>query len=219
MNGYIGEVVTAPARRIGLTADIHCEEEDGSDIPAEVLEALHGVDLVIDLGHTGSRNAFCRGVLDRLATLAPVLGVREFYGGDDAVLTPAEGSRVDGLARVIDVGGVRIGAIHNLEREPGPTIVTPPGGLPELDGIAVRDILAQKFAGPVDVVAYGGTHRPASLMADGVLFVNPGSPTYPKGPRRVAGEPALGTVGVLTVDQNAVSFESIDLTLWRSADA
>ena len=217
-DGHIGEVVTTSARRIGLTADIHCEEADGSDIPAEVLAALHDVDLVIDLGHTGSRDAFCRGVLDQLAKLAPVLGVREYYGGDDAVLTPGEGSRVDGLARVIDAGGVRIGAIHNLEREPGPAITTPPGGLPELDGIAVRDIVAQKFGGPVDVVAYGGTHRPATLMADGVLFVNPGSPTYPKGPRRVAGEPALGTVGVLTVDQGAVSFESIDLTLWRRAE-
>lgn len=218
-DGHIGEVVTTSARRIGLTADIHCEEPDGSDIPAEVFAALQDVDLVIDLGHTGSSDNFCRGVLDRLAKLAPVLGVREFYGGDEPILTPAEGSRVDGLSRVIDVGGVRIGAIHNLEREPGPAITTPPGGLPELDGIAVRDILAQKFGGPVDVVAYGGTHRPASLMADGVLFVNPGSPTYPKGPRRVAGQPALGTVGVLTVDRNAVSFESIDLTLWRNADA
>lgn len=218
-DGHIGEVVTTSARRIGLTADIHCEQADGSDIPAEVFAALQDVDLVIDLGHTGSSDNFCRGVLDQLASLAPVLGVREFYGGDDPILTPAEGRRVDGLSRVIDVGGVRIGAIHNLEREPGPAIITPPGGLPELDGIAVRDILAQKFGGPVDVVAYGGTHRPASLMADGVLFVNPGSPTYPKGPRRVAGQPALGTVGVLTVDRNAVSFESIDLTLWRNADA
>jgi predicted phosphodiesterase len=91
--------------------------------------------------------------------------------------------------------------------------------LPELDGIPVRDVLAEKFGGPVDIVAYGGTHRAASLLADDVLFVNPGSPTYPKGPGRVAGERALGTVGVLTVDKNAVSFETVDLKLWGSADA
>jgi putative phosphoesterase len=217
-DGHIGDVVTASARRIGLIADSHCDNEDGSDLPPEIFEALHDVDLVIDLGHTGSPDNMCRGALDRLEKIAPVLAVRDFYGGDEPILTPGEGRRVDGLTRVIDVGGVRIGAVHNLEREPGPAITSPPGELPVLDGIAVRDVLAQKFGGPVDVVAYGGTHRAASLLADDVLFVNPGSPTYPKGPGRVAGQRALGTVGVLTVDKNAVSFEAIDLSVWEHAD-
>jgi predicted phosphodiesterase len=210
----IGSVVSVSARRIGLIADSHCEQEDGSDLPAAVFEALAGVDLVVDLGHTGSADGFCRGVLDRLEKIAPVLGVREYYGPDEQlVLTPGEGTRVDGLTRVIDVDGVRIGATHNLERGPGPAVPTPPGGLPELDASGVRDVVAAKFGGPVDIVAYGGTHRPATLLADGVLFVNPGSPTYPKGPGRVAGKFALGTVGILTVADGTTSFETIDLQL------
>jgi predicted phosphodiesterase len=213
IEGGLGEVVALDARRIGLIADSHCDREDGSDLPAEAIEALRGVDLVIDLGHTGSPDRLCRGVLDRLeAEVAPVLSVQDFYGGADApVLSPAEGRRVDGLARVIDVGGVRIGAIHNLERGPGPQIAAPPGGLPELDGTAVGSAVSEKFGGQVDVVAFGGTHRPATLLADGILFVNPGSPTYPKGPGRVAGQLALGTVGILSVDDDAKSFEVIDL--------
>jgi putative phosphoesterase len=221
LDGELGEVVSVSARRIGLVADSHCDREDGSDLPAMVLEALRGVDLVIDLGHTGSPNRLCRGVLDRLEEIAPVLAVRDFYVGEDdePVLSPAEGRRVDGVARVIDVGGMRIGAIHNLERGPGPAITAPPGGLPEFAGTAVQTAVSEKFGGPVDVVAFGATHRAATLLAGGVLFVNPGSPTYPKGPGRVPGQPALGTVGVLSVADGATSFETVDLHALTSSAA
>jgi predicted phosphodiesterase len=216
----LGEVVRLDAKRIGLVADSHCDREDGSDLPAEVLEALRGVDLVLDLGHTGSPQRLCRGVLDRLEEVAPVLSVRDFYFVDEQpVLSPADGRRVDGVARVIDVGGVRIGATHNLERGPGPEIAAPPGGLPELAGTAVASTVSEKFGGRVDVVAFGGTHRAATLLADGVLFVNPGSPTYPKGPGRVAGQLALGTVGILNVDNGAKSFEIIDLHVLTTSAA
>jgi predicted phosphodiesterase len=219
IDGALGKVVTLDARRIGLIADSHCDHEDGSDLPTVVLEALDGVDLVIDLGHTGSPGQLCRGVLDRLAEVAPVLSVRDFYGGDEPVLSPPDGTRIDGIARVIDLGSARVGAIHNLERGPGPLIEAPPGGLPSLDASTVRSAVAAKFGGSVDVVAYGGTHRPATLLADGVLFVNPGSPTYPKGPGRVAGQLALGTVGILTVEDGAMSFEVIDLQVLDQATA
>jgi len=216
----LGAVVMVDARRIGLVADSHCDEEDGSDLPPEVLEALRGVDLIVDLGHTGSPQRLCRGVLDRLEKAAPVLSVRDFYGGDDPVLSPGDGRRVDGIARVIEVGTTRIGAIHNLERAPGPAIASPPGGLPQLDPAVVRSAVSKIFGGAVHVVAYGGTHRPATLLAGGILFVNPGSPTYPKGPGRVAGQWALGTVGILTVEDGATSFEVVDLqVLNRSTTA
>ena len=210
-DGDVGEVVMVDAGRIGLVADSHCDEEDGSDLPLEVLEALSEVDLILDLGHTGSPQRLCRGVLDRLEKVAPVLSVRDFYGGDDPVLSPGDGRRVDGIARVIEVGKTRIGAIHNLERGPGPAIEAPPGGLPQLDPVVVQSATSKIFRGAVDVVAYGGTHRPATLLAGGILFVNPGSPTYPKGPGRVAGQWALGTVGILNVEDGATSFEVVDL--------
>jgi len=76
---------------------------------------------------------------------------------------------------------------------------------------SLADVLPQKFGGPVDIVAYAGTHRAAALTASGVLFVNPGSPTYPKGPGRPAGTRTLGTVGLLDLHGGVASFETIEL--------
>jgi predicted phosphodiesterase len=209
-------VTSVSARRIGVVGDDHNAQDDGADLPAEVLTALDGVDLILHLGHMGFREILGRGVLDRLAAVAPVLAVRDYSTDSDgnAFVTPAEGDRVAGLARVVEAGGVRIGAVHNLGKAPGPEIVTPPGGLPELAGVPVADAVAEKFGGPVDVVAYAGSHRAAVVLAGGVLFVNPGSPAYPKGPGRVAGQRALGTVGVLDVADGVTAFELLELSLF-----
>ena len=124
-------VTRVQAKRIGLIGDDHNQQEDGSDLPAQVLEAFKGCDLIIHLGHMGVRNSSLgRGVLDRLTTVAPVLGVRDYSAivGGGSYVTPADGARVAGLTRVIEAGGVRIGAVHNLEREPGTPIKAPAGG-------------------------------------------------------------------------------------------
>jgi predicted phosphodiesterase len=209
-------VTKVQARRIGLIGDDHNSQADGGDLPPEVFTAFGEVDLILHLGHMGVRAGLARGVLDRLAEAAPVLAVRDFSTDNDGnpYITPADGDRVAGLARVVETGGLRIGAVHNLGRLPGPEIVTPPGGLPELGGVAVRDVVAEKFGGPVDVVVYASSHRAATVLADGVLFVNPGSPAYPKGPGRVAGQRALGTVGVLDVADGVATFEILELSLF-----
>lgn len=209
-------VTTVQARRIGLIGDDHNSQEDGGDLPPEVLTAFGDVDLILHLGHMGVREGLARGVLDRLTEVAPVLAVRDFSTDNDgnAYVTPADGDRVAGLARVVETGGLRIGAVHNLGRPPGPEIVTPPGGLPELGGVAVQEVVAEKFGGPVDVVVYAGSHRAAVVLAGGVMFVNPGSPAYPKGPGRVAGQRALGTVGVLEVNDAVATFELLELSLF-----
>lgn len=210
---YIGGVTALDAERIGLVADSHSSEEDGSDLPDELFRALDGVDAIVHLGHTGLPGKPHRGSLDRLAKIAPVLAVQDFAGDGQGniVLTPPDGDRIKGLTRVLEVGGVRVGVIHNLEKEPGAAIVTPPGGLPELDASKLPEILPGKFGGPVDVVAFASSHRAVAMTAGGVLFVNPGSPTYPKGPGRVAGQLSLGTVGVLTVKAGVVTFELLEL--------
>jgi predicted phosphodiesterase len=209
----IGGTTTVEARRIGFLGDDHNANEDGSDLPAEVLAAFEGVDLIVHLGHMGVRDLFARGTLDRLATIAPVLAVRDQSTAPDGtkIITPAEGERVKGLTRVIDLKGMRVGAVHNLAIAPGPEIGAPPGGLPELTGVPVRDVIQSKFGGDVEVVAYASTHRAAAILADGILFVNPGSPTYPKGPGYVAGQRQLGTVGILDVSSGAPAFEVVEL--------
>jgi predicted phosphodiesterase len=209
------------ARRIGVIADDHNAAADGSTLPAEVLDAFAGVDLILHLGHMGVREQLGRGVLDRLEGVAPVLAIRDYTANEagEMFVTPADGDRVAGLTRVVDAEGTRIGAVHNLSQPPGPAITTPPGGLPELAGVDVAKALDEKFGGPVDVVAFGSSHRPAVAFADGVLFVNPGSPTYGKGPGRIPGQTPLGTVGILDLDGKTATFELIELSCLRDAAA
>ncbi|NIK61446.1 metallophosphoesterase family protein [Kribbella shirazensis] len=212
-NDEIVGSIAVDARRIGLIGDDHNAEEDGSDLPVEVLEAFRDVDLILHLGHMGQREVFARGALDRLETVAPVLGVQDYSVGKDGaqLISPPDGNRIAGMTRVVEAAGVRIGLVHNLCKSPGPEIPAAPGGLPEIDGDALSTTLAQKFGGPVDVVAFAGTHRAATVTAGGVLFVNPGSPTYPKGPGRVPGERSHGTVGILELSHGAIAYETVDL--------
>jgi predicted phosphodiesterase len=210
---------TVSARRIGLIADDHNAQPDGADLPEEVLRAFDGVDLIIHLGHMGFREILARGVLDRLGKVAPVLAVRDYSTSSDGdvFVTPADGDRVAGLTRVVNAGGVRIGVVHNLAKPPGAEIPTPPGGLPDLTGVDVATALTERFGGPVDIVTYAGSHRAAAVASHGVLFVNPGSPTYPKGPGRPAGKKVLGTVGILDLTGGAAAFETIELSLLAEA--
>ena len=57
---------------VGLIADTHCKQPDGSDLPTSALEALRDCDLIVHLGDLTSL-----GVLDRLgANGADVVGIR-----------------------------------------------------------------------------------------------------------------------------------------------
>ena len=73
-----------------------------------------------------------------------------------------------------------------------------------------RHLMKRKFGSPVDVVVFGDTHEELVCVCDGVLIVNPGSPTYP-GRRHARG--SLGTLGLLEVDGRTASVRLIDLEL------
>ena len=183
--------------KIGLISDTH-SAGSGRDLPTPVLDALAGVDLVLHCG-----DLECLGVLDYLETVAPVLAVR---GYED----PREDSgRLADTTRVVCAGGVSIGMVHDIQW-PGPKIATTPDGtglaLPE--GRDARELLCRKFGEPVDVVVFGDTHEELVCWWDGVLLINPGSPTYP-GRRHRRG--TLGTVGILQVKDGAVEPRLIDL--------
>lgn len=218
----IAPVTNLAARRIGLCSDEHCTAPDASDLPPEVLKAFDGCDLVIQLGHGANGVLQLGTLLDRLeSTGARALSVLDFSMNAEKqqVVKPSTDERVAGLTRVIDTGVFRIGATHNLQRAPGPEIPLPAGGLPDLSGIDARKAVEEKFGQMVDVVVYASSHRPAAVVKDGILFVNPGSPTYPKGPGRVAGKRGLGTVGILDLSLGAPTFEVIELSVLASAGA
>jgi len=212
----IAAVTRVKATRVGLLSDDHCTAEDASDLPAEALRAFEGCDLIIQLGH-GCNGALKRGtLLDRLETTgAKALAVLDVSMNDkkEPVVKPQDDPRVAGLTRVIDIGGYTIGAIHNLQRAPGPEIPLPAGGLPDLSGIDVAAAVEEKFGQRVDIVAFAGSHRPTAIVKDGIMFVNPGSTNYPKGPGRVPAKKAMGTVGILDFSRGAPTFEVIELSV------
>ena len=174
------------AKRIGLISDTH-SAGSGRDLPEKVLATLSGVDLILHCG-----DLECLGVLDYLESVAPVLAVR---GYED----PREhGDRLADATRVVYAGDVAIGMIHDIQW-PGPKIATTGDGTGlVLPKDAAVDTLAAKFGQPVDVVLFGDTHEELVCHWDGVLMVNPGSPTYP-GKRHRHG--ALGTVALLDISE------------------
>ncbi len=147
--------------KIGLVSDTH-SAGSGRDLPSQVLRALAGVDLILHCG-----DLECLGVLDWLETVAPVLAVR---GYED----PTEpGHRLAATTRVVAAEGINIGMVHDIQW-PGPRVMTNGDGtgliFPEGRG---REVLARKFAEPVDVVVFGDTHQELICHYDGVLLVNP----------------------------------------------
>lgn len=186
---------------IGLISDTH-SAGSGRDLPQPVLDRLRGADLILHCG-----DLECLGVLDYLETVAPVLAVR---GYEDPV---EPGHRLARTTRVVQVEGVSIGMVHDIQW-PTPGITTSP------DGSSLRfppgplgELLRRKFGQPVDVVLFGDTHEELICSYQGVLFVNPGSPTCP-GRRHRPG--SLGTIGWLEVEQTAVQARLIDLAHWAS---
>ena len=186
------------ATKIGVISDTH-SAGSGRDLPVKILEALKGVDMILHCG-----DLECLGVLDYLEEVAPLLAVR---GYEDPV---EEGERLALTTRVVKVEGVSIGMIHDIQW-PGPKIPTSPDGadliLPEANG---REIMARKFKEPVDIVLYGDTHEEIVTYWDGIMIMNPGSPTYP-GKRHKRG--VLGTLGILEIDGEDAAGRIVELDL------
>lgn len=134
--------------------------------PDELLRELEGVDLIVHAGDLCDHT-----VLRALETVAPVLAVRGNCDSSDVcAVLPDEW--------LLEVGGARIILVHGHQ---GRTAVA-----------AARQVAARHER--VQCVVFGHSHQPLNRLEDGVLFFNPGSPTWK---RRV---PAR-TYGLLTVDQ------------------
>ena len=182
--------------KIGLISDTHMAGS-GRQLPQAVLDALSGVDLILHCG-----DLECLGVLDYLETVAPVLAVR---GYEDPV---EAGDRLAQTTRVVDVEGVSIGMVHDIQW-PTPWVNTSPDGTElRFPSGSVQEHLVKRFGRPVDMVLFGDTHEELICQYQGVMWVNPGSPTYP-GRRHTPGR--LGTLGFLDVDQGVISIQIVDL--------
>ena len=170
--------------RIGFLADTHSRQEDGSDLPQQVLDAFAGVNQIVHLGDVGKE-----GILDRLRAIAPVSVPKR------------------GKGEVIDAGGIKVGVTFDLTKLAVASAIDE-NGTPVLTD-ALPDALAKGFGSEVAVVAFGGTHRAHRSEASGVLWFNPGSPTLPSDRQD---DNDLGSVAVLEVRDGKASVEVIRLT-------
>ena|SRR5256885_7110065 len=182
-------------QRIGVIADNHSRTADGADVPQAVLDAFAGVDLIVHCGDAGSW-----ATLDRLATVAPVVGVLGGHNGEK------DDPRITGKKRVIEVGGLRAGVVHDLVSQKLTTESNPKLVPADADFSAS---LGRFFDEDIDILLYAGTHVARIGQAGGIFLVNPGSPTIPLD--RPKG--SLGTVALVEVNGDIASARVIEL--WR----
>lgn len=180
--------------RIGLISDTHIPSA-GKEPPSQVIQAFEGVDLILHAGH-----AYVASCIDWLERLAPVKASESWLQSTGE--NPMRGSRVE----VIELEGFTIGLTHELiltsigdDVFPGAIERSfPPGeSLPAtLEGI---------FGKPVDIVVFGYTHEAMVEVHDGVLLVNPGSPSL------IGQRVTLGTVAILELTPGNRDARIVDL--------
>ena len=176
--------------RIGLISDTHIPEAR-SQLWPQVFEAFRGVDYILHAGDIHDLS-----VIDELSAVAPTFAARG--NGDDGSGGRPVQPQDERLreAWLLELGGLRIGLTHVA---PLPEHAYPSTLAQCLDRYFARRDL--------DVLVYGDTHVEAIDVVDGVLCVNPGSPTYP---RNLTTQ--LGTLGFLEVHNGRAAASIWQLT-------
>jgi len=180
--------------RIGLISDTHISSA-AEEPPPQVAEAFQGVDLILHAGH-----AYVSSCLDWLARIAPV------QASESWLIEAGEAPMRNGRLEVFELEGHTIGLTHEL-------ILTRLGD-DVLPGAIARNFppeeslplaLERIFGTPVDIVVFGYTHEAMVELHQGVLLVNPGSPSL------IGQRVTLGTVAILELTAESRDARIIDL--------
>ncbi len=134
--------------KIGVISDTHIMGS-GRQLPNIVHEAFKGVDLILHAG-----DILIEEVIMELSMIAPVQVVAGNNDGFD--LLSKYGRR-----KIITAGGKRIGLTHGDGR-----------------GRSYMSAYLEFMEDKVDCIVYGHSHKPHNEVIDGILYFNPGSPTY-----------------------------------------
>jgi len=168
--------------RLGLISDTHISRE-GEKLPPQIKEVFTGVDLIL---HGG--DIYLVSVLDELETIAPVMAVR---GNGDTWL-PLDPRLKDNL--VLNLHGIRLGLTHGID-------------YPEPSWRTIETAMQYEFGERVDIIVFGDSHVALMEIYEGVLLINPGSPTFP---RQIRG---LGSVALLEINSaGEAKAQTISLT-------
>ena len=180
--------------RIGVISDTH-NPSVSKEPPPEVARAFEGVDLILHAG-----DIYTSSCLDWLERIAPVkaveLGSQVHFDGDPRVAEK----------RVLELEGYTIGMVHDLML-PGMTEEVRPGVIAKrLPSTSELPLAVEKFFGSaVDIVVFGHTHEAVTEEHEGILFVNPGSPSLPMQLRR------LGQVAIMELKPGTREARIVDL--------
>ena len=171
-----------PSMRVGLLADTHIPEAE-KKLPPELIEAFRGVDLILHAG-----DIYVPSVLDDLERIAPVLAAR----GDDEYGDVLFDERVK-EKHVLKLEGQTVWLVHI---RPG-YLMSPwwQSGL----------TLGQDNDDKPDIVVFGHEHLKVVQNFNGILFINPGSPTFLNYQR------GLGTVGILDINSGEPNIRILQL--------
>lgn len=158
--------------RIGLLADTHIPYR-ADTIPAAVLDALRGVDLIL---HAGDVDEPC--ALGALRELAPVHAVR----GNYHLLDGSSGGASLPETVEIEAAGFHIGVIHGHRMGPATWFwkfylllenMRGRWASPAYDRAIARNLL-RRFS-QADIIVFGHTHRFYQAYWDKTLLINPGA--------------------------------------------
>ena len=176
--------------KIGLISDTHIPESMPELWP-HVYEQFHDVECIL---HGG--DIYHLSVIDRLSEIAPVYAARG--NGDDGsggrTVLPDDPRLKE--AWLVEYNGFKIGLTHYIPMPESPPHLTVPKWIDRL----FPD-------GRPDVLIYGDTHVEQIDVFDGVLCVNPGSPTFPHNLQL-----QFGTIGFLHLDGEKPRAEIHQLT-------
>ncbi len=135
---------------IGIVADTHRHSRGSRYLPTALLDGLDGVDLIFHAG-----DVCAAWVLDALREVAPVRAVRGNNEEPDLEMSLPDQIRFTAGSRTI--------ALLHGHQSPR--------------GESAREFVRRTLAGEVDCAVYGHSHLPKIETLDGLLMVNPGSPT------------------------------------------
>lgn len=135
---------------IGLISDTHIPDR-GLELPQKVFESFKDVDLIMHAGDVTSKE-----LIAELEKIAPVVAIQ---GNTDRAI----GFELPKYA-VEEIDDIKIGIIHGE--------VYPRGDTQQLLYLA-RQL-------NVDILITGHSHQPKIEQVEGILLLNPGSPTVPR---------------------------------------
>ena len=169
--------------RIGLLSDTHIPDV-AQALPSQIAEVFQGVDLILHAG-----DIYTPSVLDELEHIAPALAAR---GDDDCGAAVIDG-RVK-WKHVLNLDGHILWLIHEM---PYIRMVTPWRA-----GSAAQGGEDDRVP---DIVVFGHDHSTIMERRNGVLFINPGSPTF------LNYRYGLGTVAILEMEPGKAEAQIVSL--------